>query len=74
MLKFPRTLTRNASAAALLATLALSTAVAQNANQLGTVKTVSGNTVTITTKAGAPITVTLIPDALRILLPPPSMS
>ncbi len=44
----------------------------RKASQLGTVKTVSGSTVTITTAAGAPITVNIQPDAPVLQLPPGS--
>ena len=46
------------------------TAAAAPARQLGTVKTVSGNTVTITTAAGAPITINLTPEATVLMLQP----
>ena len=40
------------------------------ARQLGTVKSISGSTVTLTTAAGAPITVNLAPDAAVLMLQP----
>jgi hypothetical protein len=57
-----------ASPAILLAPAAAQAPAATS--QLGTVKSIDGNTITITTKAGAPITVTLIPEAKVLTLAP----
>ncbi len=75
MSQFARITTRTLLSATLLSAAASLTipAAAQApaaSSQLGTVKSVSGNTITITTKAGAPITVTLIPEAKVLLLQP----
>ncbi len=61
-----------AAAPAALYAQAPAAATPAKASQLGTVKTVSGTTVTITTAAGAPITVNIQPDAPVLQLPPGS--
>ena len=49
---------------------AFAQAAAPAARQLGTVKSISGSTITIATAAGAPITINLAPDATVLMLTP----
>jgi hypothetical protein len=56
----------------LIAPLAVHAQAPAAARQLGTVKTIDGNTVTLTTTAGAEVTVTVAPDAPVLQLPPGS--
>ncbi len=53
-------------------TAATGAPAAASTRQLGTVKSISGNTVTISTTAGAPYTITVAPNAPVLQLPPGS--
>ncbi len=70
MSQLTRFTTRTIFTSAIATVFTFAPAFAQNANQSGVVKSVSGSSVVITTKAGAPVTVNLIPEGKVLVVQP----